>query len=493
MFRRSFFIIFVTLMKTTRFLLLAAIVAWLAAGCSPGLDFVENSVRPGSAEVSLSGGNLSMVFSSSAGSASVDLDATRKWTATFVNDRAKDWCSLSMDSGKRGVATITVSVKDNPEYDQRSASINFVCGDVQRTIVVTQKQKDAVLLSSSRQDVGVEGGQFTVEASANVPYTYEISKAAESWLSMVGVRSLSTKSWTFSVTANTSVNKREGEITFSSSAGKEVVKVYQDGETPTIVVSSSLEELTSGPASFSVEVRSNLDVTVDLPSWCDWLQEVKTKTVSTNTYRFSAEKNPTRQVRNAWIAFTNKDWGVSDTVYVMQDLRPIVVSNETLRASGRGWTVSFETAGSDPGSYRLAFAEDWLSRKGQEKLQDGSRFLVAVAPQPEDAAPRESYVLVYEQGYAEPDTVWVYQFERFPVFSYTTTKRTVTLPTIEEEDQLGFVRWGDDTLEPWQPGLTHNYAKGGQHTVSVEIRNKNRVALVGLENEMTINLRELRK
>ena len=103
--------------------LLAAIC--IIVGCRPEFDFLEGSYPGDNPELTYSGGNIYMAFTSSAGSASVSLEASKKWKASFVNDRAKDWCSLSLDKGKRGTATIQVSVKENTEFDERSASIVF--------------------------------------------------------------------------------------------------------------------------------------------------------------------------------------------------------------------------------------------------------------------------------------------------------------------------------------------------------------------------------
>ena len=463
----------------------------LLASCKPEIDFV--SYRSAQAEVSPAGGDLSMIFSSEAGSASVELEASKAWTASFVNSRAKDWCSLSLESGKRGTATLTVSVKENPDYDQRSASINFVCGDVERTLVVTQKQKDALLVTSNRVEVGQPGGGILVEVKANISFDYVISEGAKSWIKPVGTKGLVSSVLQFEVSANDSVEKREGEITVTGSAGKEVVKVYQAGETPTLVISSSLEELAPKTSEFVVEVRSNLDVTVEIPVACDWLQEVGTKSVSTNSFYFVAEKNHHRQARASWIAFHNKTWGVSDTVHVTQDFQRIVVSSDTLRASTRGWTVSFETADPDPSAFKLIFSDRWLYRAGEEGLQQESRFFVAAQPVTDLNGSRLGSVRVYYQDFAEPDTVWIRQYGRLPAFSYTTTATRVRVPEVEEEGQVGFVFWGDDTQESWQPALTHTYKSSGLHTVTVEVLNKKQVPITGVEDGMTINLRELRK
>ena len=146
-----------------RFWISALVLLLALVGCKPELDFLEGSLRPGRAEALLSGGNVSLNFPSEAGSASVDLSASGAWTAAFVNDRAKDWCTLSTSEGKRGTATITVSVKENTDYDDRSATIRFTCGDLNRTINVTQKQKDALLVTGTRFDVGQDGGKIAVE------------------------------------------------------------------------------------------------------------------------------------------------------------------------------------------------------------------------------------------------------------------------------------------------------------------------------------------
>ena len=208
------------------FLLLIAAFC-LIVGCRPEFDFLEGSYPGENPEFTYSGGNIYIAFTSSAGSASVSLEASKKWKATFVNDRAKDWCSLSLDNGKRGTATIQVSVKENAEYDERSASIIFECDDIQRTIVVTQKQKDALLVSGSRFDVGKEGGRIDIEVKANVTFDYSVSDESKSWIKPVETKGLSSSVIAFSVSPNETFTKREGEILFSSMLGMERIKIYE--------------------------------------------------------------------------------------------------------------------------------------------------------------------------------------------------------------------------------------------------------------------------
>lgn len=479
-------------MRKFIFILLFSLSAMALAGCRPEMDFVEGSLRPGQAEVSLSGGNLSVLFTSAAGSISVDLEANRKWTAEFVNDRAKDWCTLSTNSGKSGVATITVSVKANEDYDQRSASINFVCDDVRRTIVVTQKQKDALVLTSDRVEVSHEGGRFTVELKANVPFEYSIAEDAKSWLKYVGTKGLTTSTLTFLADALDEVGKREGAITFKSSVGTETVHVYQEGLDPEMIVSSNYVEVPSTSASFRVEVRSNVDVTVEIPKSCDWIREVKSKALSTNTFFFSVDRNDGRAKREASLVFKNAEHGLSENVVVSQAFQPILATRDTVLASARGCRVSFSTAGGNPDDYRVEPAVSWISRAGH----DGNQFFLDIQKRTgNDDSDRHAAVLVYYQDYDIPDTLNVLQFPKLPYFSYTSASRTVVVPEIYSRDlnQVGLVSWEEGLVERWEPGLSHTYPTSGPHTILVEIRNKNRVSFSRLENGMTINLSDLRK
>ena len=308
-----------TLLSMKRILLLLAMSLSLAlSSCAPEFDFVEGSLRSGSSEASFSGGNLSVLFPSVSGSVSVDVTATGEWTASFVNDRAKDWCSLSSFEGTKGTVSITVSVKENADYDDRSATINFVCGDVRRSIVVTQKQKEALLVSGNRFDFGQEGGKIALEVKANVQFDYAVSENAKSWIKAVGTKGLTSSTINFEVMANEDPQKREGEIVVTASAGREVVKVYQEGDKPTIVLGKDRYELSSEEQRISVDVRHNVDVTMEIPSGCSWVTEAATKSMSTSTFYLKISENEEFKSRSCSIVFRSEAWNLTEEVVLEQ-------------------------------------------------------------------------------------------------------------------------------------------------------------------------------
>ena len=309
-------------MRTNRILLplLSALLLLFMGACSTETEFEfhSGSSSGSGTEVNISGGTVYLNFPSSAGSATIQVEASKSWTASFVNDRAKDWCSVSAESGGKGTVSVTVSVKENPDYDERSASVLFQCGDVQRTIVVTQKQKDAMLVSGTKFELPQEGGTVNVEVKSNTTFRYTVADGCSSWITPTSTKGLSTSTVSFKVSENPTLQKREGEITFTSSVGTEKVKIYQDGETPTMILSTGKVEVGAGKETFNVEVRSNLGVTFSIPSDCKWLHEKSTKTISTNTFTFEVDANEAFSSRSTEITFRSSEKGMEEKVSVIQ-------------------------------------------------------------------------------------------------------------------------------------------------------------------------------
>ena len=342
-----------------RLFLLCTAILWLMAGCRPEIGFVDGSFRPGSAEISPSGGNLSIVFPATAGSASVDLEASGKWSATFVNERAKDWCSISTESGKRGTATITVSVKDNPDYDQRSASIHFVCGDVQRTINVTQKQSDALILNSNRLEIGPDGGEISIPLKTNVDFRCEVAAEDADWIRHTQTKSLETKTLVFQIQENTRKTQREGSVRITSSAGQELIKIYQQAMVPTLILGSSSTALPSDAGTFEVEVSSNVDVTVRMPSDAPWLKEVQSKSMSTNRYVFSVDANESYDARETSIQFDCPAENLSERFQVRQAQKDaVVISGNDFEVDAEGGMLEIRIAHNI--SYSVVVENTWI-------------------------------------------------------------------------------------------------------------------------------------
>ena len=444
--------------------LLICLLGILVSACRPELDF--KFPGSGKAAFSGSGDTYTLLFDSEAGTATLEMSASGNWTAEFVNGRAY-WCSLSAMEGKRGVATLTINVQANGEYDERSASIVFTCKDLKRTIIVTQKQRDALLLSSGRVEMRADGGSFTVEVMSNVDFTSTIESDGNGWIHPLSTKGLEKSNLTFKVDPNESLDRRSGTLTFVSAAGKETVSVYQRGETPTIVISEENIGLSAEEGVFKVEVASNIDAALLIPEECGWLREIKTKTISTNTFQFAYDRNHAREMRSCRLIFQNESYKKSDTVYVDQAKAAILLENQDFYLPSTGDRISVLAAAAVSSLDQLRFECEWLVPDGVERYADSCRFFFRVGENPQRTQ-RSASVAVSRPDFDQPDVFRVTQFSLYPSFSYTVKGQEVAAPELTETETPYLVFWGDGSQEYFVKGLTHHYESAGPHTIRVE-------------------------
>lgn len=64
---------------------------------------------------------------------------------------------------------------------------------------MTQKQQDALTVTTSKYEVGGAGGNIAVEVKANITYEVEVNV---DWIKQTGTRALTTSTLYFSIDAN---------------------------------------------------------------------------------------------------------------------------------------------------------------------------------------------------------------------------------------------------------------------------------------------------
>ncbi|MBQ3149147.1 MAG: hypothetical protein IJB87_07295 [Alistipes sp.] len=288
--------------------------------------------------------NQSIVtFDDAAGEEQVSFSATADWIAELVNDRADSWLSISPKSGAAGNASIAIKATENDTPDDRSATIRLKAGSAMKTISVTQKQKDALTVTSSKFEVEANGGEVQIEVKANIDFEYAIDESAQEWIKYEGTRAMKTSTLTFSVAENDDTDKREGKIAIKSGEFNEVVTIYQTGSEPSIVISQNEYVVSSDGETISVEVSSNVDVEVEMPTDADWISENTTRAASTNTYRFDIAANEGYDQRIAEIKFTNKENNLSEVVTIVQSQRDaIVLAKSEYEFGTDGGNLDFE-------------------------------------------------------------------------------------------------------------------------------------------------------
>ncbi len=351
----------------------------------------------------------SVSFGESAAEEKISVSASVDWTAEIVNDRADNWLGVSPQSGAAGDNSITITATDNNTPDERTAAIRIKAGSAQKTINVSQKQKDALTVTSSKFEVAAEGGEVVIEVKANIDFDYAIDESAKEWISYEGTRAIKTSTLVFKVSPNDSDEKREGKITIKSGEFNEVVTIYQASKEPTIVISQNEYVVSSNGETISIDVSSNVDVSVEISSDVDWITENTTRATSTNTYHFDISPNEDYEQRSAEIMFTNKENNLSEVVKVTQTQKnALVVAKDSYTVDSEGDQIEIEVGHNI--DFDVEISADWITKADTRAfVTDKLTFVIA---ENTDAENREGKIYFKSKNGTLTQTVKVYQSQK---------------------------------------------------------------------------------
>ena len=355
-------------MRNNIYNILSLFILLLFVVCSCKDDNNEPTPPESSPEITIpSSENLNPVLSQEGGTVSISFTTTSDWTASLVNTRAESWITVTPNSGSKGKNEITITTTANETYDERNATVVLKCGTVSKNIVVTQKQKDALTVTSSKYEVDSKGGSISVEVKANIDFEVEVKA---DWIKQTEkTRALTTSNLNFTIEPNETGDKREGEIIIKSGELSETVKVYQ-GFGDFITLTKKDFTIPEEGGNVDIEIKSTLDYEVKMLSDVDWITEIQSRAVSTHTHHYTVSPNDTYDSREAKIVFYDpKDENVADTVTISQLQKDAIVlaQNEYIMEAEGGeldFTVSTNV------EFKVSISSDWIEQINTRGLID---------------------------------------------------------------------------------------------------------------------------
>lgn len=391
-------------MKRNLFVLpVLGLLLMLCQGCSE--DKEENPPAPESPSITVESEEDIPVFDTAGGTLALTFTTTSDWTAS-VDGAASGWLSVSPASGEAGTHTLSLVTTANDSYDERNASVTITSGSVKKTITVTQKQKDALILTSNKVELEAEGGDFSIELQANVEVTYEIESGAQTWLTPVArSRGLTSSVLAFHAEANEEAEARQAVIKLAGGNGlTEEVTVYQIGTGPALVLSQSEYIVSSAGETIQVELRSNTAYEIEMPG-VDWLRKNSSRSLSTYTHYFIVDPNETYDARSAVIRFIDRENGIEQTVTVTQMQRDaIVVAQNVYQIGVEGGALDFAVQANV--DFTVSTNADWITQVEARGLTE--RMLCFEVTPNEGEEMREA-VITLESGSVK-QTIKVQQF-----------------------------------------------------------------------------------
>lgn len=332
---------------------MALLAACLNVGLIACSDENKDAPEPEDAFINESGSNNyftnGMNFTSVASELTFAFDTNMDWSISVANTaNGTPWCYASTASGGAGHYEVVVKVDENTSYDDRNVTLTIQAGMAKKTIIVTQKQKDAILLTSNKFEVDKAGGKINVEVKSNINYTVEIAETAKNWIkkSSTDTRALSTNTLTFEISPSEEYDKREGEIYVKSGEMIETVHVYQTGG-GTILLTKNEYPVSDKGETIAVELKSNCEFEVKMPN-VDWIKDAPaTKAMSSHTLYYVISPNETYDSREAKIIYYDKNnMNAADTLVVIQAQKDALILSQKeyeVGASGGDLEIKLST------------------------------------------------------------------------------------------------------------------------------------------------------
>lgn len=258
----------------------------------------EETVTP---ELKVTSETADLVIPTEGGELTLTFNVNVDWTAEVKEAEAKEWCSLSPTSGKPGDNTLKVIALENEGDVNRTVTVVLKAMEATQEIVVTQLQKDALVLTGKKEfEVPYQGENLKFAVSHNSELK---AVASVDWITEVKAKATVESTLEFAVAPNTG-DAREGKITFTAGSLKEEVTVKQAAWQLEFTVTPEDEAKTfeAEGGEYKVTVAANVEYDVTVPE-NDWLTVADAEGV----YTFKAAANTVPATREVVVTIAPKD------------------------------------------------------------------------------------------------------------------------------------------------------------------------------------------
>lgn len=134
-------------------------------------------------KVTTSAGEIS--FPESGASNSVfTITSDGPWSLSVTDTKSvPSWCRAEPSSGGKGSVQVTVTITEpNDSYDDRIAYVKIVSGSSSSFVTITQKKKDAIIVTREKVEIGEDGGALNVEVKSNIEYSVTVPEEFSGWI-----------------------------------------------------------------------------------------------------------------------------------------------------------------------------------------------------------------------------------------------------------------------------------------------------------------------
>ncbi|MEA5005825.1 MAG: BACON domain-containing carbohydrate-binding protein [Rikenellaceae bacterium] len=150
-----------------------------------------------------------------AGESSIVIESNYRWE---VCSTMPEWITVEPISSEAGRRSVMIKYTSNAQDDDRSFTISFKSGEIQKSIIIRQPARAIFRTNTKIIDCSEFGETFKIPVQTNKACTPYIVNG-DGWLAPVTSKALSDKEFTFTVSPLSSDIERKADIIFKDAGG----------------------------------------------------------------------------------------------------------------------------------------------------------------------------------------------------------------------------------------------------------------------------------
>ncbi len=252
------------------------------------------------------------------------------------------WITLSPSSAS-GNSTLSVTVAENPNDNERTGQVTVSMGDKSSTISIVQKGK-YFTVSNSLLSYTSRGGSLNIAVTTNDTWTAQVENSP-AWLQLSSASGYGNIDVNVTALDNPSVNSRSATIVFKTANNKNVkVMVTQDARYLNV---NTREVLFYSKGGTSEAITISTDGTYSVSCSDTWFSVNQ----SSNTFTITATENTTTDTRIGYITIALTD--LNDGAYSLK--LPVTQLNYggSFLRKDYGNDINYDNMGNSTGSLTI--------------------------------------------------------------------------------------------------------------------------------------------
>lgn len=289
-----------------------------------------------------------------------------------IPEEYQSW--ISQETKSRGLITnrYSFSIAESKEYDKREGEIIICSEDFTEVVKIFQAGSVILVLSQNEYVLESEGGSISIDVSSN--FQYELDMPNVDWIkSEVQTRAVSNYTLKYNISPNLTYDDREAVIVFkdANSDRQESVTIKQRQQ-DAILLSNDKVEVPQSGGSFTIDVNSNVDYEVEIPTeFQSWISLVpQTRALTTDKLSFDIAESQDYDKREGEIFFKYNE--IADTLKVYQSGGAILIlSSSDYNLEGRETTITVELKSNI--DYTISSSVDWITSISTRAVSSSSK------------------------------------------------------------------------------------------------------------------------